>query len=94
MKTGSAFFKITVIFFIFIFARTSYSSGISALAQVGKSQAQMENVLKKETESFNKIKKAVEGGKIEKGISQDTIAAKYGKRQFTQLGRQFSKDLS
>ena len=48
------------------------------MIKAGRSQEKMQKILKEETKIFEKVKKAVEAGKIKKGQSRDLILKKYG----------------
>ena len=77
MSTGAKKLIITILFLLS--ATTSYANGLSALIGIGKSQAAMQETLKKETKAFEAIKKAIETGAIKKGAPQDSIRSRYGK---------------
>ena len=53
-------------------------AGLRTLMEVGKSQAEIAKALKQETKNYNRVKKAIEDGKLEEGMSGEKIKKKYG----------------
>lgn len=73
---------IKIIFFlmglILIVPLNSFSEGIDTLQNLAKSQNEIQEVLKKETETFKAVKNAFDNGKIKIGQSKNEILVKYG----------------
>lgn len=52
--------------------------GLDSLMEVGRSMADINAAMDKETKAFNAVKAAVDSGDIKKGLSQDEIRSRYG----------------
>ena len=55
-----------------------YADGLDALVEIGKSQTEMQKILDLETNTFERVKSAVERGEISKGRTKTAIKDKYG----------------
>ncbi len=60
------------------FCASVRAEGISSLAEVGKSMADINAAMDEETKTFDRVKAAVESGAIRKGVSKADIKAQYG----------------
>ena len=55
-----------------------YAEGLGTLIEVGRSMADINTAMEKETKSFNRVKSAVDDGDIKKGMSKEDIRRRYG----------------
>lgn len=55
-----------------------YAANLGELMKIARSQAAMQQVYRDETRSFDKVKKAIDNGSIEKGQTKDEIKDRYG----------------
>jgi hypothetical protein len=72
--------KIVFSLFVFIFVLTPQCrpDGLDALVEFGKNQAEIEKDLARETETFERVRDAVESGAIAKGQSKTAIVEECG----------------
>ncbi|MBL7157007.1 MAG: hypothetical protein ISS92_02465 [Candidatus Omnitrophica bacterium] len=76
--------KLPIAVFLVVFLSVSlcgvcaFSDSLGNLIKVGKSQAQMEKALAKETKSYKAVKKAVESGTIKVGDEANSIKKRFG----------------
>lgn len=75
MKAISA----VILVVIFFTAGVSYAEGLQTLIETGGNMAEISKALDDETASFQKVKKAVESGALQKGRPRDSVMAEYGK---------------
>jgi len=54
------------------------AEGLNTLISVGKSQAKMASALEDETEIYEKVKRGIKRGDIQKGDDQNSIRRSYG----------------
>ena len=63
---------------IIVFPAQIRAGGIDSLIEVGKSMADINKAMDEETETFDRVKKAVDSGAVKKGISKSEIRSRYG----------------
>lgn len=81
--------KIFISVFVFLCLATRiYAEGLSALAELGRSQQEMQEALNNETEAFAAVKKAMETGGLKKGEPGQSIREQYGEPVVVLPGRE------
>ena len=83
--------RILIIAITVLFSTSCYAEGLATLIAVGESQAAAEIEYRRETKSYNAVKKAIEKGRIKKGDTQKKIQALYGKPVIVVPGREYAE---
>lgn len=67
-----------VLFMTSIFAFNCYADGLGALIELGRGQAEMQKAYAEETKIFERMKRGIDNGAVQKGQSKEDIGNEYG----------------
>ncbi|HPM42349.1 MAG TPA: hypothetical protein PLV52_00745 [Candidatus Omnitrophota bacterium] len=67
-----------VIALIFLYSGMSRAEGIQTLIAAGKNMGDIQKALNEETDRYERVKAAIESGRLKKGASKYDIIAEYG----------------
>jgi len=71
-------FKAACLSIALVLLTSNACAGLKTLIELGKSQGKIAKALKKETKTYNKVKEAINSGKLKEGEPAENILKKFG----------------